>query len=110
MGRAEREAPANLNLIEGRQAAELRVGDRLAFAYDTGAGMSPVRVGAGKPVPSSPGWVWGRVAGVSEALWHSYPMATDRRTMWVLCTFGDQSSIIRGIPCEVAIVTRRSAS
>ncbi|MEU0521022.1 hypothetical protein [Streptosporangium sp. NPDC006007] len=110
MDRSEGETPANPELAEVRQAAELRVGDRLAFAYDGRIGMLLVRAEPGKRVALSTQWVWGQVTGVSEELWRSYPVIADRRMVWVLCGFGDQSSIVKGIPYGVAIVPRPSAS
>ncbi len=115
MGRVEREALVNTEPVEERQAGALQVDDRLAFAYGSAVGrwgfeLSPVRVEAGGRVTSSAGWVWGQVVGISEGLWRSFPVAIDRRTVWVRCAFDDQSSIVTGIPYEVRVVTRRSAS
>ncbi|MEV7012186.1 hypothetical protein [Streptosporangium sp. NPDC051022] len=101
--------------IEVRQARELLPGDWLAFAYGPAmapwAGeMLPVLAEGDKPVAPSPGWTWGRVTKTGEAWRRTFPVVADRWTVWVLCEFGDQSSIITGIPHEVMIVTWRSAS
>lgn len=114
MGRAEVRVPVSAELVEVRQADELRPDDCLAFAYGPeastrGIRMSPVRAGQRGPVKPAPGWVWGKVAGVSEQLWRSFPVVTEQPTVWVLCRFGDHSSIITGIPCEVMVVIRRLA-
>lgn len=115
MDRVEMRVRASAEPVEVRQAGELRAGERLAFAYEavagrTGIGMAPVQVKDGGPVTPSPMWVWGLVTGVSEALWRSFPVVTEGWTVWVACEFGDQSSIITGIPRDVMIVTRRSTS
>ncbi|MEV8638032.1 hypothetical protein AB0395_40910 [Streptosporangium sp. NPDC051023] len=115
MGRADPEALTDARPVEVRHAWELRVGDWLAFEYGSATApwaseMLPVLAESDEPTAPPLGWTWGLVTEMGDALRRTFPVVADRWTVWVLCEFGDQSSIITGIPHEVMIVTRRSAS
>ncbi|GAA4197111.1 hypothetical protein GCM10022252_45590 [Streptosporangium oxazolinicum] len=111
MGRAECQAPPDAGPSEVCRADELRGGEYLAFTYGPaggppGFGMAPVRGGDHGREGLARGWVWGRVAEVGEQLWHGSPLMGTRK-VWVLCEFGDQSSIITTVPHGDMIVVRR---
>ncbi|MET8049143.1 hypothetical protein ABZU75_16250 [Streptosporangium sp. NPDC005286] len=94
------------------RADELRGGEYLAFTYGPaarppGIGMAPVRGGDHRREGLAQGWVWGKVAEVGEQQWHGFPPLTEVRRVWVLCEFGDQSSIITTLPVGDMIVVRR---
>ncbi|WP_433368846.1 hypothetical protein [Streptosporangium sp. CA-115845] len=113
MGRVEPRALADAGPVEERQVDDLGVGDYLAFEYSpdaapAGLRMSPVRVEHRTQALSSEGCVWGRVAEISRRLWRSFPVVAEIRMVWVLCEFGDQSSIITGVPHKGVIMMRRS--
>ncbi|WP_030924355.1 hypothetical protein [Streptosporangium amethystogenes] len=113
MGRAEPRALADAGPVEERQVDDLSIGDYLAFEYGAGAApagirMSPAQVEHRKPDLSPEGWVWGRVAEIGRRLWRSFPVVAESQVVWVLCEFGDQSSIITGVPHKGVIMMRRS--
>lgn len=112
MGRAECQAPPDAEPSEVCRADELRGGEYLAFTYGLAGGppgieMTPVRGGDHGREGLAQGWVWGKVAEVDEQLWHGSSPLTERHRVWVLCEFGDQSSIITTIPRGDTIVVRR---
>ena len=113
MGRVDLRVLADAGPLEERQVDDLSIGDYLAFEYGAdaapaGIGMSPVRTEhRAHPLPLD-GYVWGKVAGISRQLWRSFPVVAESRVVWVLCEFGDQSSIITGVPHQAMILMRRS--
>ncbi|MER5628051.1 hypothetical protein ABT061_44255 [Streptosporangium sp. NPDC002544] len=113
MGRAEPRALADAGPVEERQVDDLGVGDFLAFEYSADAApagikMSPVRIERCTQGLLPEGCEWGRVVEISRRLWRSFPVVAEIRMVWVLCEFGDQSSIITGVPHKSMIMMRRS--
>jgi len=112
MGRAECQASPDAGPAEVCRADELRGGEYLAFTFGPAGGppgieMTPVRGGDHGRAGLEQGWVWGKVAEVGEQLGHGCSSLMERHRVWVLCEFGDQSSIITTVPHRDMVVVRR---
>ncbi|SFL19749.1 hypothetical protein SAMN05216275_1695 [Streptosporangium canum] len=69
--------------------------------------MRPVQVEHPGRVEPVQGYAWGKVGWVTEQLWRSFPVVAEKRTVWVFCEFGNQSSIITMVPREGMVMIRR---